>query len=72
MTKEQERQLRELATRKGDGIEVSMHWRPEDDAIVLAVEDWKTGESFELEVGRDRALDAFQHPFAYARGSSSD
>ena len=65
MTKEQERQLRELATRKGDGIEVSLHWRPEDDAIVLAVEDWKTGESFELEVGRDRA-------FAYARGSSSD
>jgi hypothetical protein len=65
LTKEQERRLRELATRRGDGIEVSLHWRPEDDAVVLTVADWKSGESFEIEVERDRALDAFRHPFAY-------
>ena len=50
-------------------MEVTLHWRPEDDAIVLAVEDWRTGEAFELEVEHDRALDAFHHPFAYARGA---
>jgi hypothetical protein len=65
MTKEKE--LRELAHRRGDGIEVTLRWRPGDDAIVLAVEDWKSGESFEVEVENDRALDAFRHPFAYAR-----
>lgn len=70
MTQRQERQLRELAKRRGDGIEVSLHWRPEDDAVVLAVEDWKSGESFEVEVERDRALDAFRHPFAYSRGAT--
>ena len=69
MTKDQDRRLRELASRRGDGVEVTLHWRPEDDAIVLAVEDWRTGEAFELEVEHDRALDAFHHPFAYARGA---
>ena len=68
MTKEKE--LRELAHRRGDGIEVTLRWRPEDDAIVLAVEDWATGDAFEVEVDRDRALDAFRHPFAYMRGRS--
>ena len=71
MTEEQERQLRELAHRRGDGIEVSLHWRPDDDAVVLVVEDWRSGESFELEVERERALDAFRHPFAYARDVDS-
>jgi hypothetical protein len=70
LTKEQE--LRELAHRQGDGIDVTLRWRPEDDAVVLAVEDWRNGESFELEVERDRALDAFTHPFAYRRRSDTD
>jgi hypothetical protein len=65
MTKEQE--LRELAHRQGDGIEVTLRWRPDDGSVVLAVEDWRTGESHQLEVERDRALDAFRHPFAYVR-----
>jgi hypothetical protein len=60
-----ETERRELAHRRGDGIEVSLHWRPEDDAVVLVVEDWHAGESHELEIERDRALDAFHHPFAY-------
>jgi len=59
--------LRELAHRQGDGIDVTLRWRPEDDAVVLAVEDWRNGESFELEIERDLALDAFRHPFAYVR-----
>jgi hypothetical protein len=70
MTKEKE--LRELAHRQGDGIEVTLRWRPEDDTVVLAVDDWRNGDSFELEVERDRALDAFRHPFAYQRRSDTD
>ncbi len=65
MTKEKE--LRELAHRQGDGIDVTLRWRPEDNAVVLAVEDWRNGDSFELEVEHDRALDAFRHPFTYVR-----
>ena len=35
--------------------------------MTVALQDGKTGEGFELEVGPDeRALDVFHHPFAYA------
>ena len=59
--------LRELDHRDSDGIDVRMLWRPQDDRVLVAVSDAKTGESFTIEVGDDqRALDVFQHPFAYA------
>ena len=32
----------------------------------MTVDDERTGERFELPVERDRALFAFNHPFAYA------
>ncbi|MBV9415856.1 MAG: hypothetical protein JO363_12820, partial [Solirubrobacterales bacterium] len=42
-------------------------WHPEDDHISVAVNDTKTGETFELPVGDGQpALDVFQHPYAYA------
>jgi hypothetical protein len=34
--------------------------------VTVEVFDEAVGESFELEVPRERALDAFYHPFAYA------
>ncbi|HKH16147.1 MAG TPA: hypothetical protein VKA57_01370 [Solirubrobacteraceae bacterium] len=60
-------ELRELDHRAGDGIDVRLLWRPHDNRALVAVSDAKTGEAFTLEVGDDeRALDVFQHPFAYA------
>jgi hypothetical protein len=56
---------RELAHRASNGIEVSLFWDKVGDTLTLEVYDAKTDEYFELDVPRDRALDAFHHPYAY-------
>jgi hypothetical protein len=55
----------ELANRRNAGVEVRLLWRRDDDECTVAVEDERTGEAFEVRVARDRALDAFYHPFVY-------
>jgi hypothetical protein len=57
---------RELAAREGDGVHVLLLWHPQDNTLTVSVEDARVGERFEIAVERDRALDAFNHPFAYA------
>src|SRR6266576_5189551 len=62
-----ERGLREeLDYRESDGIEVSLLWSRGEGSLAVAVFDARTAERFELPVGPEQALDAFQHPFAYA------
>jgi hypothetical protein len=56
----------ELAARESDGINVVLLWHPDDDALTVSVEDTRLDQSFQLTVAPDRALDAFNHPFAYA------
>jgi hypothetical protein len=56
----------ELATRRNGGVEVRLLWRRDDDVCTVSVADDQTGEEFEVEVTRERALDAYYHPFAYA------
>jgi hypothetical protein len=63
---------RELAARVSDGIHVTLLWHPRRDAVSLSVADERTGEIFEFGVPRDRALDAFHHPFAYAARQGVD
>jgi hypothetical protein len=55
----------ELAHRTNAGLEVSLFWTKVGDVLTLTVYDTTTEELFELEVPKDRALDAFRHPFAY-------
>lgn len=57
---------RELASRESNGLAVVLLWHPCDDAVTVSVADSRTGDRFELAVERERALDAFYHPFAYA------
>ena len=58
---------RELDSRSTDGIHVRLLWHPEDGHVSVAVNDTKTGETFELPIDdRERALDVFHHPYAYA------
>jgi hypothetical protein len=59
-------EIRELAARESDGINVVLLWHPRSDAVTVSVEDVRVGECFQLAVAPDRALDAFHHPFAYA------
>lgn len=58
---------RELDSRVSDGIEVRLLWRAQDDRVLVAVRDGRTGDAFSVEVADDqRALDVFHHPYAYA------
>jgi hypothetical protein len=57
----------ELAERQFDGVFVTLHWTRGTNAVAVTVEDTRTGQSFELVVAEnERALDVFQHPYAYA------
>ena len=58
--------LTELHHRSADGIEVSLRWSRLTNALTVAVEDVRSGVSFELPAPADKALDVFEHPFAYA------
>jgi hypothetical protein len=58
----------ELDHRASAGLEVALLWSRAASKLIVSVVDTMTGERFELPVGRDEALDAFNHPFAYAAG----
>jgi hypothetical protein len=59
--------IHELDHRHTDGIDVRLLWRRDDNRALVAVADAKTGSSFTIEVSpRQRPLDVFHHPFAYA------
>lgn len=57
---------RELAHRTGDGIDVTLLWTKSTNRVTIAVADSHSGEELEFEVDGSRALDAFNHPYAYA------
>jgi hypothetical protein len=59
--------VRELDSRTSDGIHVRLLWHTDDECVSIAVEDTKSGETFELPVDAgERPLDLFHHPYAYA------
>ncbi len=62
---------RELAHRTSDGIEVSLFWTKSSDRITIAIMDTRADEALELEVDGSAALDAFNHPYAYAAARHS-
>ena len=57
---------KELAQRENDGIAVRLLWDTETDGLTVSVQDWRTGEAFELTAEPQRAMDVFHHPYAYA------
>ena len=56
----------DLAHRRHDGIDVTLWWSPDGNAVAVEVVHLATDSGFELDVAPDRALDAFYHPFAHA------
>jgi hypothetical protein len=64
--------VRELDHRTADGIGVRLLWNSLTSRVAVAVEDTRTGESFELQVPGADALEAFWHPFAYASHDAID
>ena len=57
--------LLELDVRTIGEIEVVLLWNRVEDVVVVHVVDWSTREAFSVEPPRDRARDAFLHPYAY-------
>jgi hypothetical protein len=63
----------ELAHRASDGIDVYLFWNEPTSRVTVGVLDARTDDSFEFEVDGRHALDAFNHPYAYAaRSAPSD
>ena len=57
---------RVLAERKNSGIQVTLLWAEDTNAISVLVRDDGTGDQFELSVEPADALHTFEHPYAYA------
>jgi len=66
MTTASKTQRSELAHRSTDGIEVSLFWSKPTDRVTIELVDGRLDERLEFAVARDKALDAFRHPYAYA------
>lgn len=60
-------EVRELDRRRNDGIDVRLLWNSHTDRVSVAVQDERSGESFEVEIDSADALAAFHHPFAHAQ-----
>jgi hypothetical protein len=56
---------RELARRVSGTLDVALYWRAHDNATSVVLRHLLSGETIAFAVARDRALDAFYHPFAH-------
>jgi hypothetical protein len=56
---------RELAQRVNGGLEITLYWHAHDNSLSIEVYQDSTAETISFPVPRDRALDAFHHPFAH-------
>ena len=67
MTHEIPTSNRELDSRRNDGIHVRLLWRKHDGRLWVEVVDTKAGAAIAVDVrDRERPLDVFHHPYAYA------
>jgi hypothetical protein len=71
-TTTKETEMTELASRINDGVSVSLLWNRRRNELTVTVDDSRTGEAFELDAPRDRALDVYYHPYAYAESHRND
>src|SRR4051794_2117729 len=56
-----------LAKRNNGAVRVTLLWAEETNRVAVFVRDLSTDDHFELSVEADgNALDAFEHPYAYA------
>jgi hypothetical protein len=56
----------ELAHRASAGLDIYLFWNEPTSRVTVGVHDSRGDDSFEFEVDGRHALDAFNHPYAYA------
>ena len=61
----------ELDSRQGDGLEVSLYWNRRSGRVWVDVSHVHTGESFTVEADPARALEVFNHPFAFCLAAAA-
>jgi hypothetical protein len=61
-----ENEVRELAFRAQNGVEVTLLWWKAENRLAVAVVDPAAGDSLVIPVGEARPLDVFHHPYAHA------
>jgi hypothetical protein len=64
--------LVELASRSSSGIDVRLLWDRRQGTLSVQVIDWEKDEFFAITVSPSRALEVFEHPFAYLPAGVSD
>ena len=57
---------RELAHRTSDGVDVTLFWSKASGRVTISVFHARSATALEFEVDGADALDAFNHPYAYA------
>ena len=57
--------LRELAHRRSANLEVTLLWHRRSRRVWISIYDFANDEQRAVLVPHDRALDAFNHPYAY-------
>jgi hypothetical protein len=66
------RNLVDLASRRGGGIEVALIWDRRDSSLVVFARDELTDEEVAIPVSGDEATEVYRHPFAYAHRARED
>jgi hypothetical protein len=65
------RDVVDLASRHGGGIEVVLIWDRRKQTLVVFAHDDRTGEEVAIPVSGTEASEVYRHPFAYAHRSSA-
>ena len=63
--------LKELAYREQDGLEIILLWDPRSDDVCVDVIDQRDDSFLRIPVDGRFALEAFNHPYAYALAAES-
>jgi hypothetical protein len=56
---------RELAHRRSGGVEVTLYWSADDNTTSVEITQPASEQALLFSVPRERALDAFYHPFSH-------
>jgi hypothetical protein len=63
---------REPARRVNGGIEVTLYWNALDNSTTIEVSQSEYEETLHFTVAKERALEAFYHPFAHLPTATHD
>lgn len=56
----------DLMSRRTHGIEIFLMWCRETNLVSIVINDLKSEQSQAFPVPNDKAMEAFNHPFAFA------